>query len=235
VITGIVIALSEELVTLTSSKLKKGDVTQLSDNIKVIYAGAGSENAAAASKTLINQGATQLISWGCAAGLAMHLKPGTLIFADQCICNDKAVFEPDKLWLRHACDVMANQLPMIGAVAESDQVVITSQDKLALGVEMKAIALDMESAAIAKVANANGLPFLVIRAIADPQTMDLPQAVVQALDAQGQVDVKRLMGYLLLHPSEIPKLIRLGYHFKAAKKSLKQVALKIDNITNFAV
>jgi adenosylhomocysteine nucleosidase len=235
VITGIVVALTEELVTLTAKKLEKWGVTQLGDSIIIIYAGAGSENAAAAANMLVKQGATKLISWGCAAGLASNIKPGVLIVADRCVCADKLVVKPDKSWLQHTFDVLADQKPQSGAIAESDKVVITHQDKLELGIARDAIALDMESAAIARVAKANRLPFLVIRAIADPQAMDLPQAVVNALDGDGQVILIKLLGYLLLHPGEIPRLIKLGCHFKAAKDSLKQAALKIDKIANFAV
>ncbi|CAG7856249.1 hypothetical protein MCAMS1_00660 [biofilm metagenome] len=234
-ITGIVVALTEELVTLTVKKLKKCGVTRLGDSIVIIYAGAGSENAAAAAGTLVKQGATKLISWGCAAGLAADIKPGLLIVADQCVCADKSVVEPDNSWQRHTLDVLADQQPHTGTIAESDKVVITRQDKLELGATSGAIAVDMETAAIARVAKANRIPFLVIRAIADPQTLDLPQAVVNALDEDGQVILIKLLGYLLLHPGEIPSLIKLGCHFNTAKNSLKQAALKIDKIANFAV
>jgi len=36
--------------------------------------------------------------------------------------------------------------------------------------------------------------------------------------------------YLLLHPTELPGLIRLGLHFNKAKTTLKQVADHLDEI-----
>ncbi|MBM4207548.1 MAG: phosphorylase [Gammaproteobacteria bacterium] len=234
-ITGIVIALAEELGTLIPKKLKQGETFRLNDNMIVIYSGAGAKNAQAAAETLVRNGAVRLISWGCAAGLTAELKPGTLILADQCISADGTKIDTHPVWRQSAESVLANLLPLKGAITASDQVVIASQEKKRLGLAMKAIALDMESSAIAQVAKSHHLPFLTVRAIADPQPADLPIAVINALNAQGQVDIKKLLLYLLVHPGELPLLIKLGWYFKAAKKTLKQVALKIDKIRDFAI
>jgi adenosylhomocysteine nucleosidase len=233
VITGIVIALAEELGTLTTSKLGLGEIAHLNDNIQVIYSGAGADNAKAAAETLVKQGVSQLISWGCAAALADNVEPGTLVFAEQCIGADKSTVETDKQWLKHAMGLLAKQLPISGIIAESNQIIVTGKDKLELGVATNAIALDMESAAIARVAKANGLPFLAIRAIADPQSMNLPKAIGYAVNQQGEVALGKLAFFVLLHPAEIPGLVKLGLHFNAAKKTLTQAATFLDEIASF--
>ena len=89
----------------------------------------------------------------------------------------------------------------------------------------------MESFAIAKVAQAHSLPFLPVRAIADPRTMDLPKAVSHGLNDQGEVELSKLLLYLLWHPTELPGLIALGLHFSAAQKTLKEVAKQLDVVT----
>ena len=63
-ITGIVIALPQELETLTTRKIAKGSTIVLSKNLLLAYSGAGAENAQTAANLLIEQGATRLISWG---------------------------------------------------------------------------------------------------------------------------------------------------------------------------
>lgn len=232
-ITGIVIALAEELCTLIPKKLKQGETFRLSDKVVIIYSGAGAKNAGYAAELLVENGAVRLISWGCAAGLSPELKPGALILADQCIATDGTKTQTHPVWRHSTETILANLLPITGSIAASDNVVIASQDKLNLGIALNAIALDMESTAIAQVAETHNLPFLTVRAIADPQTADLPMAVTNAIDAQGQVNIKKLLLYVLVNPSELPQLIKLGLYFKAAKKTLKQAALKIDKITNF--
>ena len=44
-ITGVVVALPEELSTLTDKKIAKGQVGQLNETVLVIYSGAGGKNA----------------------------------------------------------------------------------------------------------------------------------------------------------------------------------------------
>jgi adenosylhomocysteine nucleosidase len=235
VITGIVVALPEELSTLTSKKLEKGRVEALTDKIRVIYSGAGAENARTASQLLITQGANQLISWGCAAALDESFQPGDLILANSCVDADNIAFDLNtENWLTHTKTCLDKRLTVntyTGKLAESKSIVASSRAKAKIAEATGAIALDMESIAVAKVAQANHLPFLTIRAIADPLAMDLPTAVSHALNDQGDVVLSKLLTYLLWHPAELSGLIRLGLHFNAAKKTLKQVAKQLDALT----
>ncbi|WP_411727923.1 phosphorylase [Methyloglobulus sp.] len=233
-ITGIVVALPEELSTLTTKKLAKGCVETLVDKILVIYSGAGAENACAASELLVRHGALCLISWGCAAALVESLRPGELVLANSCIDADHLAFDlNNEDWLIHVKDCLSKRLTVrtyTGKLAESKAIVASSHDKAQIGSATGAIALDMESAVIARVAQAHDLPFLSIRAIADPLNMDLPKAVSHALNDQGEIILSKLLFYLLLHLTELPSLLRLGLHFRAAKKTLKLVAKQLDDV-----
>lgn len=233
VITGIVIALTEEVGTLTEKKVAKGGIARLSEKVWLVNSGAGAENAGRAAELLVKQGANRLISWGCAAGLVKGLQPGTLVLADCCIAADKTVFETDKPWREYILTLFAGQAPAVKSLAESDTVISLSEDKMKLAHATQAAALDMESASVARVAKANGIPFVAVRAIADPHDMNLPRAVSVAVDEQGQVNLGKLLAYLVAHPYELPALIRLGRHFKAAKLTLKRVAQAIDKLADF--
>jgi adenosylhomocysteine nucleosidase len=74
---------------------------------------------------------------------------------------------------------------------------------------------------------------VAIRAIADPASMNLPNAISHSLNNNGQVVLARLLKYLISHPWEIPSLIKLGLHFNAAQKTLKTVALQLNAFVNF--
>jgi adenosylhomocysteine nucleosidase len=220
---GIVVALPEELATLTTARLKQGECCKLGVNW-IVYSGAGLKNAAAAARLLTTKGVNSLVSWGCAAGLHPQAKPGDLVIAAQ-VTDAKHSFEANK----NLGETLKNALPdrltiFNGNLYTSSTLVHLSQDKQSIYQLSQAVALDMESVAIAEVAKEAQLPFLVVRSIADPVNMDLPQAVVQALNAEGQVNLPKLLGYLSWHPLEIPALIRLGKHFKAAQNTLKIVA-----------
>jgi adenosylhomocysteine nucleosidase len=234
VITGIVVALPEELTTLTSKKLDKGQCLFMSDKLLIAYSGAGPVNAEATAELLVAKGATRLISWGCAAALSASLNPGDLILADNLIDAGNIEIAVNADWHSHTKNRIATFATVhTGLLAESKNIVTSVKDKKQLHSITGAIALDMESIAIAKVAKQHTLPFLTIRVIADPVTMNLPQAINYSLNDQGEVVLGKLLLFLFLHPVELPGLIKLGLHFNAAKKTLKAIAGHLDKVTGF--
>jgi len=234
VITGIVVALLEELGTLTAVKMTKGKCTFIKDNVLVAYSGAGAENAQRAAQLLIDNGANQLVSWGCAAAIAVGLKPGDLVLAASVLTADHDSIVIDKIWHNTCQSLLSHQLTMhTGQLLESKHLVATSQEKQQLNLASSAIALDMESAAVAQIAQQHQVPFLVLRAIADPVEMDLPSAISHSLNSAGDVEIGKLLLFLASHPSQTLGLIKLGWHFQAAKNTLKQVATQLDAIVNF--
>lgn len=234
-ITGIVVALPEELGTLTSKRIDKGCCVFISDKVLVAHSGAGIDNAGKAAEQLISKGVTHLISWGCAAALDDSLKPGDLTLADTLIGSDKTRIDLNSPWHRlTAAHLQSSDIDVHnGRLAESAQIVSTSKDKKQLQSKTGAIALDMESVAIAKVAQHKNLPFLAIRAIVDPVHMNLPGAVSHSLNDQGDVVLGKLLLFLLTHPVELPGLIKLGFYFKKAKSKLEIVAQQLDIIVGF--
>ncbi|MDD5462143.1 MAG: phosphorylase [Methylococcales bacterium] len=236
-ITGIVVALPEELTTLTAKKIAKGCCLFITDKILVANSGAGPANAQAAAELLVSKGATRLISWGCAAALSAALKPGDLILADELIDNTgyrNAKFSVSTDWHSYTSKRLSTSMAIhSGSLAESKNIISSSKDKEQLQPVTGAVALDMESIAIAKVAGLYALPFLAIRAIADPVNMDLPLAINYSLNDQGDIILGKLLTFLALHPAELPGLIKLGLHFRAAKKTLKSVARHIGTVTDF--
>jgi len=235
VITGIVVALPEELAALTSKRIDKGHCVFIADKLLVAYSGAGAKNATVAAELLISKGATQLISWGCAAALDMTLRPGDLTLADRLVDVNDDELAVDRNWHEYTKNLLAPDIAVrTGSLTESVDIVSASKEKLHLQLITKAIALDMESVAIAKVAKKKALPFLAIRAIVDPADMDLPNAVSYAANAEGDIVLSRVLLFLALHPIELPRLIRLGFYFNAAKTTLKRVARQLDALADFS-
>ena len=231
---GIVVALPEELATLTRVKPAQEECFALNARVFVVYAGAGPLNAAKAAYSLIGKGVASLISWGCAAALSPDLKPGALLLPLQVVSEQGERFSTDAQAVQFLQALFLKNLTInTAALLESSRVVADSREKQRLHDQTGAVALDMESAAVMKVAEMERLPCLVVRAIADPVSMDLPKAVVQALNAQGQIELAKLLRYLLTHPWQIPALIKLGLYFHAAQKTLKVVAGKLNDFLDF--
>jgi adenosylhomocysteine nucleosidase len=241
VITGIIVALAEELNTLKTlpnalweQNLRRGKFVFLTDDVLLIHSGAGAENAQKAAELAVEKGATQLMSWGCAAALSPDLKMGDLVLAESLIDSNGQEISVNATWHQHAKKVLGSEITAYrGALIASKKVVSTAQEKQAIFEKTGAIALDMESGAIAKVATHYALPFLVIRAIADPASMDLPNALENALNEKGEVAITRILKSLVLNPKEIPHLIQVGQYFQLAKKTLSSVAKKLPDVLAF--
>lgn len=234
-ITGIVIALSEEVGTLTSKRLQKGRIDSLNEHTWMIYSGAGEENARIASESLVNHGVDRLISWGCAAALHDRVRTGHLVLAESCVDSEQTDVEFDnREWNGHVKSHFDSHITVhVGRLAASKRIVDSANDKLELGRQTGAIALDMESMAIAKVASSNGIPFMTIRVVADSLDMNLPKAVRYALNEEGDVELAKLLRYLTTHPYELPDLIKLGAAFSSAKKTLRRIAKDIEVVTRY--
>jgi adenosylhomocysteine nucleosidase len=229
--TGIIVALPEELSTLTIKKIYRGEYAYIADNILVAYSGAGPDNASKAARLLLRQGCKQLISWGCAGALDNSLKPGDLNIPEILIAENKQQYATDAAWHRRVINVLENYCPILSApLCESRKIISSSENKITLNKQNASIAIDMESVAIAKIAAAAAIPFLAIRAIADPADMDLPRAVVFALNNEGEIEIKKLLFFLICHPLDIPGLIKLGMHFNTAKNKLKLIARHLPAI-----
>lgn len=224
--TGILVALPEELSTLTSQPLNAHQSFALSADCKVMLTGMGSDNAQLGAHKLIQAGCTQLISWGCAGALAPHLKSGDLIMPKA--LNNAA-------WQAKIINHLTIDKNIVqGALYNSKMIIHLALEKHALHTESNAVAVDMESHAIADIAKQHQLPFLALRCIVDPANFDLPYALAKACNAQGQISIPKLLAYIMRQPAEILPLIRLGLHFNAAKKTLTQLSAQLNLITQQA-
>ena len=235
-ITGIVVALPEELSTLTAKKIAKGEVLFLSERVLVAYSGTGHANATQAAHLLVANGAIKLISWGCAGALAHYINSGDLVLADRLVDakGDLAISTSiSSEWHAYSHSHLSNYVTIhSGLLAESTIVVSSSADKQKLHQQTGALAVDMESIAVAKVAQHYNHPFLVIRSIVDPVHLNLPLAISRSVNSQGDVVMGLLLLYILRNPFEVPALIKLGRHFSAARKTLKIIAIQLDYLIN---
>ena len=226
---GLIVALPGEKRTLTNARIPSGRFLHLNENALICVSGVGPEKAAAAAAMLINAGCGALLSWGCAAAIGADLKPGDLIVPEEILAADGSVCHVDLKWRNSLLDRLSvPQNVHAGAIAESRVLVETAADKRALRKRTGALALDMESAAIAKQAIRYNLPFVTIRAIADPATMSLPKPVAVSIDQNGDVRVPRLLFSIAREPGAIPGMIRLGFYFRKAQRRLQVTARNLE-------
>jgi len=227
---GVIAALPAEARCLvTQLDTKHTDFTtpqQIADNVLLIISGMGSEQAGIASATLIDHDANALLSWGCAGALSADLQAGDLLLPRRIQTETSAAFTTDAAWHARLEHRLTNAIPKLhtDALAGSVRIVADQQHKKLLHQSTGAIAVDMESAAIAACAQDAGIPFMAIRAIVDDAATTIPAYINHAMDSNGSIQPARLLAMLILHPSAWRELIRLGRQFRAAKSTLELVA-----------
>jgi hypothetical protein len=163
-------------------------------------------------------GVTRLLSFGIAGGIAPGVARGALLAAEALRVGEE-LFLPDPDW---TAQIVARTGAAPAVLAASDVLVPDAVAKRALHAATRALAVDMESGAVARAAARHGLPFAVLRAVADVAGEVIPSAA--AITPAGEPDLPRVLRGLLRRPWELPALLRLGRASAAAHARLRQAA-----------
>ena len=218
---GILVALPDEARTLIRRRPSFESLTQLPRGHWLAVSGAGPEAAERHAHKLADQGVRGLMSWGCAAALHEALPSGSLLLPGHILSDRGESHLADPDWHARVKAVLElHHAPRIESLIESPKVVASSAEKQSLHQTSGAYSVDMESAAVARVAATRNLPFLAVRSVADDAALDFPPALLSALNPRGDVRMGALLAGLLQQPRAIPELMLLGRHFNAAMKTL---------------
>ena len=165
----------------------------------------------------IGAGCRSIISFGVAGGLAPDLIPGDCVVASA-IIDHPAVRPTDPLWSRKLADMIpdARHGPIMGV----NSVVSDPADKRKLHAFTRAVAVDMESHLVARLADAHGLAFAAVRVIIDPAHRAVPPAALLAMAPGGSTDVSAMLWEILARPSQVSPLMRLAADAVAARAAL---------------
>jgi adenosylhomocysteine nucleosidase len=193
-----------------------------------------SNGSASQLRTLLQQyDSTQVrgvISWGIAGGLDPSLNPGDVVLASEVVSGSQSW--PTSSQLTGAINglMVNNQITVHkGIVAGSDTDLTTVSAKASLYASSSAEVVDNESHVAAAFAQAQGLPFAVIRTVADPSSLTLPASVVSGLNSSsGGIDFFTFFSSLATNSSQIPDLILLASDTSAAFSSLGTVHSAVD-------
>lgn len=185
-----------------------------------VRCGMGPERAAKAAAFLIEQGVTHLGIAGVSGGLDPDLSSGRLVLASEVI-DEGGKRWPVDLSLHQALNACFGRGICSGAILTTAAPLLTTAQKALWFERCKALAVDMESAAVARVAAASGRPFFAIRAICDEATRSVPAALFEMVDELGRPRPVKLIGSLLRQPSLVPVLIRMQGDFGRALQALR--------------
>lgn len=193
-------------------------------------AGSRPDRAASAARELAADGAEILLSFGYAGGLDRDLRAGDILIADGVRAPDGSIHATDTTLRHRLREALGDSRCAHGVIAGSDRVLATVEDKRILASRTGAVAVDMESHAVATA----GCRFIVLRVIIDPAHRALPMGILKGLDDRGRVRPLKLIANLLRAPQELPALLALSRDHVAARGSLRRAAAGLRGVLGLA-
>ena len=213
---GIVFALSQESGRLVD-RLGKVSTTHahgfvardgfLNDKrIVIVEAGAGREAAARATDALIVAHRPKLvISAGFAGGLRAGIAKGHFVMPD-CVQNNAG----KRLSIDLKLDRSTQPTIHVGPLLTVDRIISTPAEKRSLHERTGAIAVDMESFAVAETCQTLTTPFLSVRVVSDTVNDRLPPEIGRLITKPTRVrQVGFALGAMLRRPSVAKDLVKL--------------------------
>ncbi|MBL26306.1 MAG: phosphorylase [Rhodospirillaceae bacterium] len=186
--------------------------------------GPGNEAAAKAARELIANGCDGLVSMGLAGGLKKSIESGTVIVASRIVDTDGSIYRTDPRWHRQVLRrLLSDDGVLDGTIVGAAAPVTSPEAKAALHAATDSDVVDMESAAVAAVAKEAGVPFIAIRAVADPARRNIPGAFLRAMKPSGKLAPMTLLRTLLRNPLLLFSGIRLATDAAAARSALRRV------------
>jgi nucleoside phosphorylase len=177
--------------------------------VEIHVSGIGPDRAAGLAEHLTHRPLRAMIATGFCGAISPSLRAGEVVVADRVVHeNTGEEFRADEVLLA-AADGRRGTLVTANGIAR------TPADRAALN----GLAVDLESAALARAAAAAGVPFLAVRAVSDGFRDHLPD-LTPLVDRFGRPDWRRLALFVLRNPGEIPLLIRLARNTRRAGRAL---------------
>lgn len=108
----------------------------------------------------------------------------------------------------------------VGRFVTTDEMVLLAADKKSLGKKYEAIAVDMESLAVAQVCRDTGTRFMAVRVISDDASTDLPKEILSVVGDTGSFRVGATMGAIWKRFGSIKDMWRLREQTGTASQRL---------------
>lgn len=203
----------------------KGNLTDGREYICII-AGVGPMNAAKGALEACKLSPEMILSIGVSGGLAPGVKAGEMIAGNK-IHSGIPGIDP---WTETEKDRSARERILPDSIKYSSgslmgvaKPVMDTEEKQKLFADSGALAVDMESLAVAGIVSGHQTPFGVIRAVSDCSECSLPKVILKSLDESGNTRIAPILVAMLKKPSLLFRLIRLGKDYNKALKNLGKI------------
>ncbi|MEY2492378.1 MAG: adenosylhomocysteine nucleosidase [Verrucomicrobiota bacterium] len=187
--------------------------TMAEKEIAVIHTGVGSQKCAERFGKFLGDNKPEIvISSGFCGGTNDELRPGDLIIVKN-FSNSQLAKRAGKLLAR----------AVTGDIFSADQVIDPATDRYQIGRKHGAVAIDMETATIARLCAEFAIPMLGLRAISDSPAAPFPAPPEVLFDIEMQrTRFSRLLSHLARNPRTIVPLAGFSQQIAITKTKLAE-------------
>lgn len=187
------------------------------DNVRIVVveSGTGFARARRATQAMIDAHSPKwILSSGFAGALVPTVKIGDIVVADSIVDT-----HGQTLMIDVAFPADPQRGLHIGRILTSDEIVRLISEKQRLAAQLGAIAVDMESLAVAQVCREQGIRCLSVRSISDDVSSDLPPEVLSLVGPTGTTRLGAALGAIFKRPDSVRDMwkLRQSAHFAAAR------------------
>ena len=187
------------------------------DNIRIVVveSGTGFARARRATQALIDAHSPKwILSSGFAGAIVPTVKIGDIVVANSIVDTHGQTLVIDVAFPADPARGLH-----IGRILTSDAIVRLVSEKQHLAAHLGAIAVDMESLAVAQVCREQGVRCLSIRSISDDLTSDLPPEVLSLIGPTGTTRFGAALGAVFRRPESVRDMwkLRQSAHFAAGR------------------
>ncbi|MGE3316966.1 MAG: 5'-methylthioadenosine nucleosidase [Planctomycetaceae bacterium] len=188
------------------------------DRIRIVAAhcGMGFARARRATHALIDAHSPPwVLSCGFSGALAPEIACGHVVMANA------------------ICDQHGNELKIdlnlpdnpksgvhVGRLLTADAIVRRVDEKKELGQKHQAVAVDLESLAVAQVCRERNVRFMAIRVISDDLAADLPEEILSLVGSTGSVRFGAALGAVFKRPSSVKQMWKLRENANRAAETM---------------
>lgn len=184
--------------------------------IAVVESGMGYARARRATTALIEAHTPKwVLSCGFSGALLSEMKIGHIAVADSIVDqhgHEQTQTTPFPSDPRNGL--------YVGRLLTADEMIRTVAEKESLAEQHAAIAVDMESLAVAQVAREHKTRFMAVRAISDDMSTDLPPEILSIIGSTGAIRVGAALGSLVKRPGSFKDMMHLRENAHQAARGL---------------
>ena len=195
--------------------------------IILVEAGMGTLNAGWAAAALAAEKPDLMISAGFGGAVVAGLSVGDVVLAERIQHRNGQQAEEVEVGF-YGRNAIAGQLCLPqGTFITCDVILGKRELARALPADIRNPVVEMESAAIARVAALSRIPLLAVRAISDPWDEELNFSIDDFCDETKRIRPAKVLASILRRPAIIPQLIRLARNSRVAAGGLGKTMARL--------